>query len=48
MVTGSDSEREVIFKREPLKGCKTTSGTIVGGEGGEGVVTVDGERVARL
>ncbi len=48
MVTGFDSERSVIFKSDPLKGCKKTSGTIVGFEGDKGVVSVGGGRVARF
>jgi 20S proteasome alpha/beta subunit len=48
MVTGFDAERAVIFKSDPLKGCKKTSGTIVGVEGGKGVVSVGGGRAARF
>ena len=44
MVTGSDTERAVIFKRDPLKEYKKKSGTIVGGRG---VVTVGGGRASR-
>ena len=40
MIVTSDFERAVIFKRDPLKGCKKTLGMIVGGEGGKGVGTV--------
>jgi hypothetical protein len=40
VIVTSDFERAVIFKRDPLKGCKKTLGMIVGGEGGKGVGTV--------
>ena len=48
MLTGPDAERAVFFKREPLKGCKKTSGPRVGGECGKGGVTVGGARVSRF
>ena len=46
IVTGADAVRAVRFKRDSLKGCKKTSGTIVGFEGGKGVVSVGGGRVS--
>jgi hypothetical protein len=48
MLTGSDAERAVFCKREPLKGCKKTSGPRVGVECGKGGVTADGARVSRF
>ena len=48
IVTGADAVRVVRFKRDSLKGCKKTSGTIVGFEGGQGVVSVGGGRAARF
>jgi hypothetical protein len=44
IVTGADAVRAVIFKRDSLKGCKKTSGTIVGDRG---VVAAGGGRAAR-
>ncbi len=42
----SDLERTVRFKRDPLKGCKKTSGMIVSGEGSKGAGTAGGGRAA--